>query len=735
MAKDPETRSSMPPFDGLVSRAVEIAGAHYGFIASLTSAEDTSPITVHAEGYSGNDRDDAPFADPSHTLATVLSRETLRSGGKFVIEDWSSHSQLKDVKSPGRYPANCSCVACPASSLETFVLGVVGMAPFTNQDVSATLHPTATWLAAVVNTVEERRRVEAGGTAIEHAQKRLEILVEDSPIVIIRVDLAGYITAFNRAAERLLGYRREEVIGKSIWMIYSEIPDPSIIRRVNKFETVEFSTKTRRKDGKILEHFIRLAPFPDTNGVFSEVIGLWLIMPRPEDETQPTSVGKRSFEEGDLAPQDLLDRMDIGTIFMGEDDRIKFMNTFMCRLLGIAREEATDKKWQDVLRLNADGRRQLSDLLTGKRDRDRAVTINLPTDDGSQRVMNVTMGSQRGKYGAKTIFAYDVTELERLRSHVGERSEHETFITRDPALLRILQRVQMLASIDVTTLVEGETGTGKELIARSLHEASLRSSAPFVAVNCANLTTTLGPSQLFGHRKGAFTGAIEHRAGAFVEGTGGTVFLDEVAEIPFEFQAALLRVLQEKEVVPLGEVRPKSIDVRVVAATNRNLAELVERSMFREDLYYRINVARIELPPLRERRIDIPLLAEHFLNQFDTAHKRPFTRIGSAAMDALVSYDWPGNVRQLKHVIESAAIECGGNHIFPEHLSIGRTRVSDTGRNLNPDSLRKYGSPLAQRIQAALERTDGNKSAAAKLLGIGRATLYRHLDKVKQKSP
>jgi len=269
----------------------------------------------------------------------------------------------------------------------------------------------------------------------------------------------------------------------------------------------------------------------------------------------------------------------------------------------------------------------------------------------------------------------------------------------------------------------GKTGTGKGLVARAILSSGHRKNKPFVAVNCAGLTESLLASQLFGHKRGAFTGAIEDHQGLFEAANGGTLLLDEIGDIPMTVQNQLLRVLQEREIVRLGESRPRKIDVRVLAATHRSLNEEVAKGTFRSDLFYRIRVARISVPPLRARREDIPLLAASFLAQFAAASGKPVTELSHDALRRLAEYNWPGNVRELRSAIEFAVIRCARAVIQPDDLP---------PEILEPDDFENVisGDPLTDekaRFLQALERSRGNRALAARLLGISRATLYRRL--------
>jgi len=324
---------------------------------------------------------------------------------------------------------------------------------------------------------------------------------------------------------------------------------------------------------------------------------------------------------------------------------------------------------------------------------------------------------------ARHIFVlYDVTEVHTLRQRLDETSPYRGIIGTSDAMQHVFQQIEQVARVDTTALIRGDTGTGKELTARAIHDASARAEAPFVAVNCAALNRELAASQLFGHKKGAFTGAVSDETGFFEAADGGTLFLDEIGDVPLDVQRQLLRVLEEQAVTRVGETQPRPVDVRIVAATHRDLREEVDANRFREDLLYRIRIARIALPPLRHRRDDIPLLVRRFMQDSRATTGKAVEAVSQAAMRRLIEYDWPGNVRELRNAIDYAMIQAQGSVLHADDLPPEVQRTDPT--RAEPD----WPDDDAERIRAALAHTDGNRTEAAALLGISRATLYRRLD-------
>jgi Nif-specific regulatory protein len=346
----------------------------------------------------------------------------------------------------------------------------------------------------------------------------------------------------------------------------------------------------------------------------------------------------------------------------------------------------------------------------------------------------------------RTSEATLLTQVSVLRRDLARNSRFTEIVGSGPAMEDVFRLMESASASFITVLIEGETGTGKELVARGIHQASARSEGPFVAVNCAALTETLLESELFGHRRGSFTGAIRDSPGVFRAAGGGVVFLDEVAEMPGQMQAKLLRVLEEEEVIPVGDTFPVKVDVRVLSATNRDLKREVEKGAFREDLYYRLSAFPIRVPPLRDRPEDIPLLASRFTTNAADRHQKRMAGIEPAAADLLVKFDWPGNVRQLRNEIERAvALAREGDAIGPNHLSAAlrgtperpavarMARVTPptlvpNGETPSPRPLREARADFeAKYIAEVLRCNKGNVSRTAKVLEISRPALQEKM--------
>lgn len=373
------------------------------------------------------------------------------------------------------------------------------------------------------------------------------------------------------------------------------------------------------------------------------------------------------------------------------------------------------------------------DVLKAARTRDPECAVILMTARGTmETVMEATRGGafdyiakpfdlDRLLDAVERAVAARVAETEEPWEEQAPESE---MVGSSSCMVELYKIISRVAPTDATVLIEGETGTGKEMVARMIHHNSGRSQGPFLPVDCASIAPTLLESELFGSMRGAFTGADRDRMGVFEAANHGTALLDEIGEVDQGFQPKLLRFLQEREIRPLGSARSKPIDVRVLAATNRDLQKMVEAGKFREDLWFRLNVVRLRIPPLRERRGDIALLVRHYLNRFNEAYGRSL-RIAEPALKSLGEYTWPGNVRQLKHLIEKVVI-------LTTTASLDGDGARQALEDLDPHErpIESLADAEAEQIRKVLAATGGNKSRAAQILGIERKTLYRKLERM-----
>ncbi|MBI4664872.1 MAG: sigma 54-interacting transcriptional regulator [Nitrospinae bacterium] len=332
-----------------------------------------------------------------------------------------------------------------------------------------------------------------------------------------------------------------------------------------------------------------------------------------------------------------------------------------------------------------------------------------------------------GEEGGVMLIIHDISEIRKLQTRLESHPSYFKLIGRNRKMQEVYTLIDKVAKAEAPVLIEGESGVGKGLVAEAIHKKSGRRDEPFIKVNCAALSETLLESELFGHVKGAFTGAYRDRIGRFELAHGGTIFLDEIGEIPPSTQVKLLTVLQDKLIERVGDTQQRNVDVRIISATNQNLKELVEKKLFREDLYYRLKVVRLNLPSLRERIDDLTLLADHFIEKQRNETGKPIKGISREAMKAMARYRWPGNIRELENAIAQAFVLCEGGLIEPEDLPEEILRTTAYPGKPPATPLTDLPGDEPARIKEALEITAGQKSKAAKMLGINRTTLWRKI--------
>jgi len=440
--------------------------------------------------------------------------------------------------------------------------------------------------------------------------------------------------------------------------------------------------------------------------------------------TTPYFLDEPSPERFEAVIQSISD----GVMTVDSEWRITCFNKAAERISGISRKEAMGRHCYEVLKSNIcrdtcaiqytieTGRPviNLAIYLVNKQGIDVPVSI-------STAVFRDNQGNLKG--GVETF--RDLREVEEFRKEIKKAYSFGDIISKSDKIRKILDILPTIAESESTVLITGESGTGKEIFARAIHGLSQRNKKPFVAVNCGGFPETLIESELFGHEAGAFTGATKARQGRFARAEGGTLFLDEIGDLPFPLQVKLLRVLQEKTYEPLGGTRPLRANARIITATNRDLQGMVAAGTFRQDLYYRINVIKLEIPPLRDRLEDVPLLVDHFINRFSALHNKDIEAISHDAMNVLMSYDYPGNIRELENIIEHGCVLCPGGLIHVKHL---------------PDSLRPaldsfvraetFEEMERQFIIYMLKKNRWNRLAAACEMGIHKTTLFRKIKRL-----
>ncbi|HNQ35134.1 MAG TPA: sigma 54-interacting transcriptional regulator [bacterium] len=435
--------------------------------------------------------------------------------------------------------------------------------------------------------------------------------------------------------------------------------------------------------------------------------------------------------------ESILESISDGVFTVDSEWRITSFNRAAEKITGVPRREAVGRRCSEVFRCSmCEASCALQKTLkTGKPIIGKSgYIINAEGNRIPISVSTAVLKDNRGRTigGAETF--RDLSEVEALRRELEGKAQVGNLTSRSPLMQRIFEVLPAIAASPSTVLILGETGTGKELVARTVHDLSPRRDSPFLAVNCGALPDTLLESELFGYKAGAFTDARKDKPGRFALAGGGTLFLDEIGEISPALQVRLLRVLQERTYEPLGATGSETTDARIIVATNKNLDEATRRGTFREDLYYRVNVVRIELPPLRRRKEDIPLLAEQFIARFNRLQRKSVTGLSSEALSLLMGHDWPGNIRELENIIERAFILCPEGQVGIEHLP-----AELTGRDASVHSknrLRLSRDVLeAQAIREALEKNRFNRLAAARALGVHKSTLFRKIDRLGIKVP
>ena len=583
---------------------------------------------------------------------------------------------------------------------------------------------------SVVRDISERREAEE---RVRNQFKFQQALIDSIPIPVFYKSVDGRYLGCNVAFSNLTGQKKDSIAGKHAYDIaLKDLADKHTRMDRAFFErpgSQEYESRLMDAEGVDRDVVFHKATFNNPDGSIGGLVGAVLdITERKAAAMKIQSVIEQQLKSlNDMLA--ILNQLRIGTAMTDEKGMITFLSDSGQFLTGKSSEEAQGKSWLEFFPFQEQEKSELEEMIKKPEHLRARLSVCMESEGKSKRWIEVEIHDDPRDPRRKIFHFYDVSDVYNLRRELGKKAKFHELVGKSKAMQRVYQQIQEIAQVDWTVLIEGETGSGKELAARAIHFTSRRRGKPFLAVNCAVFTDSLLASQLFGHKRGAFTGAVEDYKGLFEAASGGTLFLDEIGNVPLNIQTSLLRVVEQKEITPLGESVPRKVDVRVIAATNRSLDQAVEKGEFRADLLYRIRVARILLPPLRERRDDIPILVDTFLDRCRATSGKPVRRVSDKAMRMLISYHWPGNVRELKSAIEFAVMRCLGSEIEPEDLPPELqgpiTKQAMAGMEYKDER---------ERILDALKKANGKRVLAARLLDMSRATLYRRLQKLKIKS-
>ena len=583
---------------------------------------------------------------------------------------------------------------------------------------------------AELETLEtEHRRAEE---ALRKSEERFHRIFEHSNDAIFVIDPErDKILDANPRACRMLGYSRGELLSTPVSAVHPDEMPQMMAFVQSVFEqghgwTDELTCLTKRHQTLPAE----------ISASIIDIDGKTCMIALVRDITERKQAEK-VLRESEEQYRDLYENAPIAYLSVGGDGRVQKANRRAVKLLGYPLDELVGRPVLDLYADTPSGKEKARKVLRRFRagEEIREEEMEMSRADGRSVWISLTVQpilDEGEQVVASRSMLNDITERKRaeqaLHDEVTTKYNYEEIIGKSAALQEVLKQVELVAPTDTSVLILGETGTGKELICRALQHLSPRRASPLVKLNCAAIPSGLIESELFGHEKGAFTGAISQKRGRFELAHGGTIFLDEIGDIPIETQPKLLRLLQEQEFERVGGGKTIKVDTRVIAATHRDLEQMVSDGTFRQDLFYRLNIFPITLPPFRDRKEDIPLLAKYFADRVCTRQGRPLCELSDAALQRLLSYSWPGNVRELENIVERAVILCGGQTIDEEHIQV-EVGVSPGAKG----GIQPLEEVEKAHIVAALKTTNGKvsgKGGAAELLGLKPTTLVSRMKKL-----
>ena len=564
--------------------------------------------------------------------------------------------------------------------------------------------------------------------------KNKEVLVIPDGIAVISKDMK--IIVFNEAASRITGFQDEEIIDRDCDLLFKKCKYEMryITEALNDDRTfTNLSINITDKNGTIKNVLASLTPIRKDNNVLSLV---FVFRDTREMLKMAEDLETKTYELIDQKNKlDAIFNSNIeGTFTIDKDWNITSFNDSAVKITGHKKSESIGKKCWEIFNsaICRNGCHMEQTMQKGKTMIGNELEIL--NKNGTRIPIRVNSGillNNKGeKVGAVETFI-DISEIKNLSSHLDEKFKYENIVGKNKEIKQIISVLESVAQTDSSVLITGESGTGKEIAARAIHLNSGRRVGPFIAINCSAFAETLIESELFGHEKGAFTGAIKTKVGRFELAQGGTLFLDEIGDLSIAAQTKFLRVLETREFERVGGNKTIKLNARIIAATNKILSEEILAGKFREDLFYRINVMNVHLPPLRERKDDLPLLVNHFIEQFNLTFGKNIKQFSSSAYDYIEEYEWPGNIRELENVIEHCFILCNGDIIQAEHLpkrlkSIANTNFGKTNQN----EANNFKAVEKELIMSVLNRNNQNRTKSAKELGVDPSTLWRKMKKL-----
>ncbi len=730
-------------FDVLLDIVLELTASEYGFIAEvLHTDEGTRYLKTRAMTDISWNEETRKFVEEGLPAGMEFYNLDSLFGQVLATEEpVFANDPANDPRSgglPEGHPPLHAFMGVPFSTASELV-GMIGVANREGGYDEQQLEVLEPLLATCGNIIFGRRSkldLEQTLSSLREAEERHRAIVDHAVDAILTVTETGIVEFVNPAAERLYGYPREELIGQPVRILFAEPwrskrdADRKRYLETGESDFVGIRQEIRcvRKDGtefpmELTISEVKLADCSMFTGLARDLT----------DRDAAEERYQKAYAEIAKSHSDMLalfDAFEAGTVVVDSAGNVAFVSQPSRFAEGLLDTGMVGKPWKDACPFDSSAAESLGETMLAPVEDRAPIFLRWEDSRGKLWWFEADVRDDPRDEDARLIFFYDRSEIYNLRGEL-DRARYGEIVGESPAMIEMYGLIDIVAQGEWTVLIEGETGVGKELVAHSIHAASPRNEGTFIAVNCAGLTESLLASQLFGHKRGAFTGAVADQEGFFEAAAGGTLLLDEIGDLPMAMQTSLLRALQEREIIRLGESRPRSIDVRVLAATNRDLSTEVGKGRFREDLFYRLRVARLSVPPLRDRRDDIPLLLASFMSPEQGLGGRHL-RISTAAMQLLQSHNWPGNVRELKNTAEYLFIHCRNSVVRPQDLPPEIRLRSDQPDSAEPAS-EPY--PLTEegergRVLAALSNASGNRTKAAHLLGISRATLYRHLDRL-----